>query len=119
MLQINKGESKSWYLTLTEKVTIANPYFLFVFVNRLTNSETAVILTDVSQYKERYNQFNVIEGTTFTLDPCEHLYQVYEQSSSTNLNPLNATLIEVGILKVTEIFTGQTEYNPTLIEKTL
>jgi hypothetical protein len=58
-------------------------------------------------------------GDSFTLDPCEHLYQVYEQSSNSNLNPLNATLIEVGILKVTEIFQGQTEYNPTLIEKTL
>ena len=118
MLQINKGEAKNWYLTLSEKVTITNPYYLFIFTNRLTNAETAVILTDISSFKERYSEFAVEEGVTFDLDACEHLYQVYEQSSSTNTNPLNATLIEVGILKVTEIYTS-TEYTPTLIEKTL
>ena len=118
MLQINKGESKQWVLTLTEKTTIANPYYLFSFTNRVTNSITNVILTDVSSYKERYNAFNVEEGDTFTLDACEHQYIVYAQSSSTNTNPSLATeIVESGILKVNEIFAGVTEYEPILIEK--
>jgi len=37
MLLIDKAESKNWYVTLTEKVTIANPYFLFAFTHRVTN----------------------------------------------------------------------------------
>ena len=68
MLLIDKAESKNWYVTLTEKVTIANPYFLFAFTHRVTNEVTSVLLTDISTHTERYNQFAVVEGTTFTLD---------------------------------------------------
>lgn len=118
MLQINKGESKQWVLTLSEKTTIANPYYLFVFINRVTNTEVAVILTDVSPFKERYNAFNVEEGETFTLDACEHLYNVYAQTSSTNLNPTLANeIVEIGLLKVNEIYSNPVEYTPNLIEK--
>ena len=57
MLLITKGETKFWYLTLTEKVTISNPYFLFNLKNRVTEVETNVIISDVSNFKERYNKF--------------------------------------------------------------
>lgn len=87
MLVIEKAESKNWYLTLTEKVTIANPYFLFAFTHRLTNEVTTVILSDISTHPERYNEFAVVEGSTFTLDLGEFEYQVYAQTSPSNLSP--------------------------------
>lgn len=117
MLVIEKAESKNWYLTLTEKVTIANPYFLFAFTHRLTNEVTTVILSDISTHKERYNQFAVVEGSTFTLDAGEFEYQVYAQTSPSNLSPALANeLVESGILKV-EFDVTRTYYEVTLNEK--
>lgn len=118
MLVLEKLTSKSWYLTLTEKVTISNPYFLFVFTNRTTSVETAIILTDVSTHTERYNQFDVTEGSTFTLDAGEYEYQVYAQTSSTNTNPsLSNELVESGVLKVVFTPTAAGVYEVTLNEK--
>ena len=118
MLVLEKLTSKSWYLTLTEKVTISNPYFLFVFTNRTTSVETAIILTDVSTHIERYNQFDVTEGTTFTLDAGEYQYQVYAQTSSTNTDPSLANeLVESGVLKVVFTPTAAGVYEVTLNEK--
>jgi hypothetical protein len=118
MLVLEKLTSKSWYLTLTEKVTISNPYFLFVFTNRTTSVETAIILTDVSTHIERYNQFDVTEGTTFTLDAGEYEYQVYAQTSSTNTDPSLANeLVESGVLKVVFTPTASGVYEVTLNEK--
>lgn len=118
MLVLEKLTSKSWYLTLTEKVTISNPYFLFVFTNRTTSVETAIILTDVSTHTERYNQFDVTEGSTFTLDAGEYEYQVYAQTSSTNTDPsLSNELVESGVLKVVFTPTAAGVYEVTLNEK--
>jgi hypothetical protein len=117
MLVIDKAESKNWYVTLTEKVTIANPYFLFAFTHRVTNELTTVILTDISTQKERYNKFAVIEGTTFDLDAGEFEYVIYAQTSSTNLAPSLANEeVESGVLKV-EFDVTRTSYEVTLNEK--
>lgn len=118
MLVLEKLTSKSWYLTLSEKVTISNPYFLFVFTNRTTSVETTIILTDVSTHIERYNQFDVTEGTTFTLDAGEYEYQVYAQTSSTNTDPSLANeIVESGVLKVVFTPTAAGVYEVTLNEK--
>jgi hypothetical protein len=117
MLVISLGESKNWYVTLTEKVTIANPYFLFAFTHRVTNELTTVILTDISTQTERYNKFAVIEGTTFDLDAGEFQYVIYAQTSSTNLIPASADEeVESGVLKV-EFDVTRTSYEVTLNEK--
>ena len=117
MLVIDKAESKNWYVTLTEKVTIANPYFLFAFTHRVTNEVTSVLLTDISTQTERYNKFAVVEGTTFTLDAGEFEYVVYAQTSSTNLTPsLADEEVESGVLKV-NFDVDRTSYEVTLTEK--
>jgi len=118
MLLIIKGESKNWYLTLTEKVTIANPKFLFSFKNRVTELETNVLINDISAYIDRYNKFAVTEGSTFTLDCGEYNYFVYAQTSATNLDPLLADeLVEEGLLKLLLGDIVTTEYEVDLNEK--
>lgn len=117
MLQINKAESKSWYLTLTEKTTIANPTYLFSLTHRLSNVQYNFILTDTSAYIERYNEFAITEGTTVTLDAGEYLYEIYAQSSPSNLDPALANeLVEQGIVKV-DFDVTRTQYSVTLNEK--
>lgn len=117
MLQINKAESKSWYLTLTEKTTIANPTYLFSLTHRLSNVQYNFILTDTSAYIERYNEFAITEGTTVTLDAGEYLYEIYAQTSPSNTNPALANeLVEQGIVKV-DFDVTRTQYSVTLNEK--
>ena len=117
MLQINKAESKSWYLTLSEKTTIANPTYLFSLTHRLTNVAYNFILADTSSYTTRYNKFDITEGTTVTLDAGEYEYEIYAQTSPTNLDPTLANeLVEEGIVKV-DFDVTRTQYSVTLNEK--
>jgi hypothetical protein len=105
MLVINKGQTKFWYLTLTEKASAAS--YVFTFTHRQTETVLIRTLTDVSTQTERYNKFQFIEGTTGTLLEGEHEYSV---STSGGI------LCEIGILKV-ETTSSVTQYTPTLIEK--
>ena len=113
MLTITKGETKFWYLTLTEKTTISDPTYLFSITHRLTNTTTNFILTDVSAYTERYNKFSVIEGTTFDVDTGEFSYRVYAQTSLSNTDPDDADeLVEQGMLKVNNLESPTVYYTP-------
>lgn len=117
MLQINKAETKTWYLTLTEKTTVSNPTYLFSLTHRLTNVAYNFILTDTSYYVERYNAFELTEGSTVTLDAGEYIYKIYAQTSPTNVNPeLANELVEEGMVKV-DFDVTRTQYTVTLNEK--
>lgn len=113
MLKVTKQDSEYWYVTLTEKVTIANPYFLFSFKCRQTDAYKNFILTDISTQKERYNKFFFEEGVDEdrTLEVGEHEYFIYAQISSTNLNPsLADELVETGLLKVLPLLNNELFY---------
>lgn len=118
MLLCTKGTSNTWILTLTEKLTLSSPYYLFELKSDVSNLAVYFIGTDISTHQQRYNQFTFVEGTTATLNPTgQWTYKVYEQSSSSNLNPINSTsLLETGIVKVTG--TGQTYYANTGTDNT-
>lgn len=112
MLLITQGETKFWYLTLSEKVTISNPYFLFSVTHRQTMKVYNFILTDVSTFKDRYNKFSIDE-TDYNFYEGEYMYEVYAQTSSTNLDPSLANeLVEEGILKVQLVVSPETFYTP-------
>ena len=114
MLTITQEETKFWYLTLTEKTTISDPTYLFSITHRLTNTTTNFILTDVSAYTERYNKFEVTEGSTFEVYAGEFSYRVYAQTSPSNTDPDNADeLVEQGILKVNNITVTDVFYTPS------
>jgi hypothetical protein len=103
MLHITKQDTKVLYLTLTEKTTISNPTYLFSLKSRQTDNVKNFILTDISAYPERYNEFEFTEGDTeaTTLEVGEHLYTIYAQIDPNNLNPNNADeIVETGIFKV-------------------
>jgi hypothetical protein len=105
MLVINKGQTKNWYLTLTEKASAAS--YVFTFTHRQTETIVTSTLTDISAHTERYNEFEFIEGTTATLLEGEHEYSV---------STAGGVLCEIGLLKVQKT-SNDNEYNPTLNEK--
>lgn len=98
MIHINKGEENTVVLTLSEKVTLSFPFFLFVFKSDTTKDEVKAVIGDTSSYAYRYNEFVIDEGTLLTLSPTGYWhYSVYEQESSTNTDVrLTGNLLEVG-----------------------
>src|SRR4030066_102539 len=106
MLKIVRGTANSLIVTLKEKQTLASPYFLVRFTNLFSNTSKLCIASDSSAYTDRFNDLAVTESTTETpltgviklSEEGEWKYEIWEQSSSTNLNPDAATkLLETGI----------------------
>jgi hypothetical protein len=109
MNYISKNSTNYLYLTLTELVTITgNTYFLLNLVNQGSKIEYNVICSDVSSATTRYNKLLLIEssnenltGSTISLGVGQYIYKVYEQTSNTNLDPVNTvSLLERGLITV-------------------
>ena len=107
MIYLTKGATSQIILTLKEKQTLSAPNYLFVFTHRGSNIEVKFVIlnaADTSSFKDRFNQFSIVTNTYFgTQDSGEWEYQIYEQTSTTNINPANATgLVETGIMRLNE-----------------
>lgn len=105
-------------LTLTEKVTIANPNFLFELENNQTREKYYFIAEDISLYPYSYNLFEIVvkanpnplQGEVNLTTPEEYIYNVYEQVSPTNLDPTGLTKVETGILRYDLEYTQRNNY---------
>lgn len=123
MLLINKNANNTLILTLTEKVTLAVPTFLFKFTNDITRESVLFISTNLSNYTDRYDKFLITEtsGTinassgVIELDPTGFWkYEIFEQASTTNLlESLTGAMVENGKVKVIGTETVRNVYNPT------
>ena len=111
MIKITQGQANTVVLTLTERATLDTPTFLFHFKSLNTHKNKYFLAADTSSYTYRYNEFSITESSsedvlngTVELDtPGEWLYWVYEQSSTTNLDPTqadNAEALETGLVNV-------------------
>jgi hypothetical protein len=101
MIHLIKGQVNKIILTLSEKATLTSPNYLFYFKSRNTNETVAFVIlnnADLSAYKERFNAFNITVSSYFANKlPGEWSYQIYEQTSTSNLIPSQATsLLESG-----------------------
>jgi len=113
-------------LTLSEKITISSPYFLFEFINNQTQQKYYCISADLSLYPERYNKFTIVVKTT-TPAPLsgeiqiplgdEYTYNVYEQSNNTNLDPTGLTVVENGLMTYDKTLATRIENESTLTRK--
>jgi hypothetical protein len=70
-------------LTLDEKKTIASPVYVFTATHVTTNQEISFVLgTDLSNYPERYNEFQIDTAVEFLNAPeGQWNYVVTEQES--------------------------------------
>jgi hypothetical protein len=76
-------------------------------VHRGLNTEVKFVVlnnADTSSYKDRFNQFGLDTNTYFAnAESGEWEYYIYEQTSTTNTNPANATgLLETGIMRLSD-----------------
>jgi hypothetical protein len=117
MIQLTKGATQYMYLTLTEKITLANPNFLFIFRSRSTNTEVKFIIlngADVSPYPDRYNKFTIAVNDKFSTSLIgQYTYEVYEQMSASNLDPTDLNMLESGIMMLNQASTIYKSYQTT------
>jgi hypothetical protein len=100
---LRKNSVNTVSLTLVEKTTLPNPYYLFEFQNIYTRKKYFQIFTDVSisgEARIRANEFNIEvvdsgSGANKIIlgDIGQYNYTIYEQVSDSNLNPANTTSI--------------------------
>ena len=100
MLLYTINNQSDTLVTLTESTTIAVPYYLFIFTNVSTKVEYKIninSITDSSEYPDRINIFSFNTITLFAnAQSGQYSYEVYEQESSTNLDPDGLNLVECG-----------------------
>jgi hypothetical protein len=114
MLNLVKGVTSSIVVTLTEKQLLAAPNYLFIFTGRTTNTDTKFVLlnnADISPSKSRYNKFSLNHTLFANAKIQQYTYNIYEQTSTTNLDPTGLNLLETGIMVLsepTEVFTEPT-----------
>jgi len=124
MIVINKNTTNNFVATLYELSQLTDPNYLFQFESDQTKTKYYTIITDVSTNKPRYNEFNFVEGsddpTNGSLDlgsPGFYNYKVYEQSSSSNLDPTGLNEVEQGKLKLIDS-TYQPSFNQHSVSPT-
>lgn len=105
MVLLQKGQSSEQIIvTLNEKRTLTEGYYLFVFTHILTRNTINKIysfLDDESSHPVRYNQFEIDTGDEFGDQPVgQWNYDVYEQESDSNTDTDGLTLVETGIMKL-------------------
>jgi hypothetical protein len=121
MILINKESYNNVVLTLTEKSQLlgydnggnltGTTYNLFVFENEGKNQQKIFTADDISPYKERYNEFEIVESDApeVLLDGRIHLtgrtsqwsYKIYESDTPFSADTLavsatTGTIIEEG-----------------------
>jgi hypothetical protein len=119
VILINENTSNTVILTLSEKTTLTNVNYLFEVYNDMTNIYKYFIAQDISTNKLRYNEFIITEtitefpllGQINLITEGFYKYNVYEQASASNLNPLLAlNLIDKGKLKFVKATTNNVVY---------
>jgi hypothetical protein len=112
MIILTKGETKNIYFTGSESATLLNPYFLFIFTNRITQEVVKFVVTNESTTL-RYDVFELDVDQYFEdAETGFWTYQVYEQTSSSNLNPSGLNEVENGYMYLNSAITFEpTTYN--------
>ena len=113
MIQVKRGQANELILTVTEKTTIENAFYLFELIEDQTGESSFLILTKNSSATCRYDSFTLTEPTDFDFKRDGFWsYIVRQQTSDSNLDPLLAEgIVEEGRINVYSDSTSGIEYD--------
>ena len=98
MIVLTKGETQNVYFTGTENCLLTNPYFLFIFTNRVTGESISFIATNEST-SARYDYFNLIVNDQFEdTETGFWTYDIYEQSTPSGTSTIGKNKVETGLM---------------------
>lgn len=108
MINLRKGNTENIYFTGTENATLDNPYFLFIFTNRVTSDVVKFMGTNTST-TERYDKCSMVINTYFA-DATEGFwnYDVREKASNSDMT-ISGTIVEQGFMYLRPA----TDFEPT------
>jgi len=117
MLQIQRSQSSTLIVTVTELQTLIAPYWLFEFTHEQSFETVTCILENISTGIPRYDEFVVIDEVDLTFPYAGYYtYRIWEQESDSNLDPIQAdNLCEEGRAIVLEIDVAPNEYDTEII----
>ena len=97
MILLQKGTVADIAIHLDELKSLVDSNYRFEFTNDMTKDVVAFNVTNVSQYQERYLEFNVTVNTYF-LNELEGFwtYRIYEYIA----DPLTKNLLKLGKMKL-------------------
>jgi len=133
MIKFNKSATNNVVVTLKENTTVANQIYLFKFVSQQTLVSYYFIATDISAYKDRFNQFTITEkASANTLNGEVTLgsqgyydYKVYQTNLSNTSGLANAAAAVPNITKEVEdglvyvVFANNTDITYDSIDNTM
>jgi hypothetical protein len=104
MIVLDRGQTNTVILELTSNSSLLNPNYLFEFKNDLNNNFTYFFSEDLSNFKCRYNRFQIIENDTaiplsgqVTLLTGMYTYNIYEASAVTlSVSATTGRVIQTG-----------------------
>lgn len=115
MMQFNEDSTNTFYMTLWEKTTIENPYYLFVFFDYVSNSKVKCIVQP-DETNERYDKIIIVDKSNpnpdngevdLTFDSGE--YTVYQKNSIDYDE--DGIVVEVGLFRVIRTLTEKAIYD--------
>ena len=117
MLQIQRSQSSTLIVTVTELQTLIAPYWLFEFTHEQSFETVTCILENISTGIPRYDEFVIIDEVDLTFPYAGYYtYRIWEQESDSNLDPIQAdNLCEEGRAIVLEIDVAPNEYDTEII----
>ncbi len=117
MLRIERYQTSTLIVTVTELKTLAVPYWLFEFEEEQSFEKVYCILPNISPSTQRYDEFEITDGVDVTFPYTGfYTYRIYQQTSSTNLDPeLADGLCEEGRAHVWEDDSPSNEFHTTII----
>lgn len=117
MLKIQRNQTSTLIVTVTELQTLAAPFWLFEFTHQQSFETVTCILDNISMGIGRYDEFVITDGVDLVFPyNGDYTYRIWEQQSDTNLDPLQAhSLCEEGLAHVYEIASANNEYETEII----
>jgi hypothetical protein len=96
MIHLTKGQTQTIFFNASQNCLLTNPFFLFVFTNRITQEVIKFVATNTSTTL-RYNKFALVTNSRFqTSEEGLWTYNVYEQASNSNTNITGLKNVENG-----------------------
>ena len=120
MIYITRATTNYIYVTCKEKQLLTSPYYLVKFKNDgMTKDVRYCICSDSSSYPNRYQKLTVVENNNPTVSTDQvklntegtWYYWVYEQASSTNIDPTGLTEVDSGFCTVEHTVSNPVAYS--------
>lgn len=85
MVIIEKGSASTIYIAMFDKRQTTSNTYTFLFMHEVTNEEVTLTLNDVSEFKERYSEFNILEASFTSNTVGFWRYYVTQEGSGSNI----------------------------------